>query len=112
MTTFAGLYDRATGRDPFALPARWLAARSQLALATPFDVATTNDTIGGNSGSPVINRDGEIVGLLFDGNIHSLGGDYFYDPALNRSIAVATPAIREALDKIYAARRLLDELGR
>jgi hypothetical protein len=112
VTTLAGLYDRATGRDPFALPARWVSARGELDLTTPFNVVTTNDIIGGNSGSPLINREGELVGVIFDGNIHSLGGDFFYDPVLNRAVAVESTAIREALAKIYGARRLLDELGR
>jgi S1-C subfamily serine protease len=112
VTTFAGLYERATGRDPFALPARWLAAKGELDLTTPFNVVTTNDIIGGNSGSPVINREGELVGVIFDGNIHSLGGDYVYDPVLNRAVAVESVAVREALAKIYSAKRLLDEIAR
>jgi hypothetical protein len=112
VTSLGGIFDRATGRDPYALPPRWLAARPQLDLATPFNVATTNDIIGGNSGSPLINRDGEQVGIIFDGNIHSLGGDFFYDPALNRAISVESAAISEALAKIYGAERLLEELGR
>jgi hypothetical protein len=112
VTTLAGLYDRATGRPPFALPERWIAAKGQLDLNTPFNFATTHDIIGGNSGSPVISREGEFVGIIFDGNIHSLGGNFFYDPVLNRAVALEAPAVREALAKIYGARRLLEELGR
>jgi hypothetical protein len=112
VTTFAGLYERATGRDPFALTPRWVAARKNLDLDTPFNVSTTNDIIGGNSGSPLINKEGELVGVIFDGNIHSLGGDFFYDPDLNRAVSVESTAIREALTKVYGAKRLSDELGK
>lgn len=74
--------------------------------------AATNDIIGGNSGSPVINKAGEVVGLIFDGNRQSLGGDYGYDPAQNRAVAVAVGALREALTKVYHADRLVTELAR
>ena len=110
LTSLAGAFKRHTGSDPFALPSRWLAAREKLALDTPFDMATSNDIIGGNSGSPVINKDAQIVGLIFDGNIQSLGGDYGFDPAVNRAVAVHSAGILEALDKIYGATRLLEEL--
>ena len=110
VTTFAGAFKRNTGSDPFALPPRWLAAREKVALDTPFNMATSNDIIGGNSGSPVINKDAQIVGLIFDGNIQSLGGDYGFDPADNRAVAVHSAAILEALDKVYGATRLLEEL--
>ncbi len=109
-TTLAGAFERATGRDPFALPESWLAAKGKLDLATRFDFVTTNDIIGGNSGSPLFDRDARIVGLVFDGNIHSLGGDYGFDEATNRTVAVHSSAIVEALDKIYGAKRLLAEL--
>lgn len=112
VTTIGGIYERATGRDPYALPPSWLAARDKLDASTPFNVASTNDIIGGNSGSPLINKEGELVGIIFDGNIHSLGGDFFYDPALNRSISVESAAISEALTKIYGATRVLEELAR
>jgi hypothetical protein len=112
VTTFAGLYERATGRDPFALTPRWIAAKPALDLDTPFNVSSTNDIIGGNSGSPLINKEGELVGVIFDGNIHSLGGDFFFDPALNRAVSVESTAIREALGKVYGAKRLLEELGK
>jgi hypothetical protein len=110
LTTLGGAFTRHTGAEPFALPATWLAARSKLKLDTPFNVATTNDIIGGNSGSPLINREGQVVGLIFDGNIQSLGGDYGFDESVNRAVSVAAPALLEALDVIYGARRLVSEL--
>jgi len=110
-TTLAGAFERSTGRDPFALPKSWLEAKPRLDLATPFNFAATTDIIGGNSGSPVVSADGEVVGLVFDGNIWSIGGDYGFDPKLNRTVAVDTAAITEALAKIYGAKRVLDELA-
>ena len=112
-TTMYGLYDRAASFNfdgPFALPSRYLEGRTKLDLATPMNFVTTNDIIGGNSGSPVINRNGEIVGLVFDGNIESLVGDYVYDPTTNRTVAVTTNAMTEALRKLYGAQKLLDEM--
>jgi len=109
-TTFAGAFERATGRDPFALPESWIAAKDRLDLQTRLNFVTTNDIIGGNSGSPVVNRNAEIVGLIFDGNIQSLGGEYGFDPALNRAVAVHSDALIEALTKVYRADRLVGEL--
>ncbi len=109
-TTLGGAFDRATGREPFALPRSWLDARAKLDPRTPFNFVTSNDIIGGNSGSPVINARGEVVGLVFDGNIQSLGGDYGFDASVNRTVSVHSSAIIEALDTIYGARRILDEL--
>ena len=112
-TTFFGLYDRAYSfdlRPPFDLPARYAKNRDKLNLATPLDFVTTNDVVGGNSGSPVINRSGEIVGLVFDGNIESLVGDFVYDGGTNRTVAVHTAAMTEALRKIYNAGALVKEL--
>jgi peptidase S46-like protein len=112
ITTFGGAYARATGADPFRLPDSWIAARGALDLDQPFNIATTNDIIGGNSGSPVINRDAEVVGLIFDGNIQSLGGDFGFDPEQNRAVAVAVGALREALAKVYHADRIVAELAK
>ena len=109
-TTIGGAFERATGADPFRLPDSWLKAKGALDLATPFNFVSTNDIIGGNSGSPVIDREGRLVGLIFDGNIHSLGGAFGYDAANNRSVAVDSAAILEALDKIYGAKALAKEL--
>ena len=110
-TTFSGLYDRATGAPPFDLDPRWTAARAKLNPDTVFDISTTNDIIGGNSGSPLINARGEVIGAIFDGNIHSLGGDYGYDPATNRAVAVSAAAVNEALSKVYGQDRLVRELN-
>jgi hypothetical protein len=110
-TDFAGAFARATGNYPFNLPESWIKAKPTMDLATHLDMATTNDIIGGNSGSPVIDRNGDAVGLIFDGNIQSLGGDWGYDPAQNRAVSVDETAIREALAKIYHADRLVRELG-
>jgi hypothetical protein len=110
LTNFAGAFDRATGREPFALPPTWLKAKAAVDLKTPLDFCTTNDIIGGNSGSPVINQNGEIVGLLFDGNIESLGGDYAFDERVNRAVAVHSEALIQALAKIYGAERIVNEL--
>jgi hypothetical protein len=109
-TTLGGAYQRATGRDPFRLPASWIAARPKLDLGVPFNFVSDNDIIGGNSGSPVIDKDARVIGLIFDGNIQSLVGDYWFDGSVNRAVAVDTAAITEALEKIYGADRLLEEL--
>jgi hypothetical protein len=110
ITVFGGAYERHTGRDPFALPESWLKAKDKVDLATPFNMATTNDIIGGNSGSPVIDKDLQVVGLVFDGNIQSLGGDYGFDASVNRAVSVHSAGLLEALDKIYGAERLVKEL--
>ncbi len=110
-TNIGGAFERATGRDPFKLPETWIAARPRLELATPFDLVTTNDIIGGNSGSPLFDRDARLVGLIFDGNIESLGGDFGFDEAVNRAVAVDSAAIVEALSKVYGAKRIVDELA-
>ena len=110
ITLMGDTFERHTGAEPFALPPSWLKARSKIASATPMNMSTTNDIIGGNSGSPVINRDGEVVGLIFDGNIHSLGGEYGFNPANNRAVSVHAAAIIESLRTIYGAGHLADEL--
>ena len=109
-TRVAGLYDRATGHEPFVLTPRWAEARARLAGDTIFNVASTHDVIGGNSGSPMLDREGRVVGAVFDGNIHSLGGEYFYDGALNRTVTVAATVMRVALLDIYGMNALVAEL--
>ena len=111
-TTMLGTFDRANGAVPFKLPDSWLAAKAKIDPAQKFNFCTTNDIIGGNSGSPVINKDAQVVGLIFDGNIQSLGGDFGYDGTVNRAVAVNSGALREALAKIYHAERVVTELGR
>ncbi|MFN2595687.1 MAG: S46 family peptidase [Pyrinomonadaceae bacterium] len=114
-TTFYGLYERARGFDekpPFDLPERWKEGKPRVDLSTPFNFVYTADTIGGNSGSPVINRDAEIVGLNFDSNIQKLPNRYWYvdESEGGRAVAVHSAAIIEALRKMYDAGRLADEL--
>jgi hypothetical protein len=109
-TTIGGLFNRANGAYPYILPQSWLDAKSSLDLSTPMNLSTTNDIIGGNSGSPLIDRDANIVGLIFDGNIHSLGGDFGYDPILNRSVALDSRAILEGLTHVYHADRIVQEI--
>ena len=110
-TTIGGLYERATGSEPFNAAQAFLDAEGRVNKDTVFDFTSTNDIIGGNSGSPVINAAGEVIGAAFDGNIHSLGGAYGYDAALNRTVSVSTAAITEALRTVYPQPRLLEELG-
>jgi len=110
VTVLGATYGRATGQDPYALPPSWLAAKEKINLQTPMNFATTNDIIGGNSGSPVVNKNAEIVGLIFDGNIQSLGGEYGFDASVNRAVAVHSAALTEALSRIYGATRVADEL--
>ncbi|HTX51186.1 MAG TPA: S46 family peptidase [Caulobacteraceae bacterium] len=110
-TTFAGLYASATGAPPFDLDPRWVAAQARLNPDTVFNFVTTNDIIGGNSGSPVLDARAAVIGTAFDGNLPSLGGDYGYDAATNRTVALSSAAIAEALKKVYGADALLAELG-
>jgi Peptidase S46 len=109
-TTIAGAFERDTGADPFALPASWHASKDTLNLSQRMNFVTTNDIIGGNSGSPMINRNGEIVGLIFDGNIHSLGGAFWFDSRYNRAVAVHSGAILETLRATYGATELTGEI--
>lgn len=109
-TTFDGLYDRATGSAPYALAPRWVEAQGKLNPDTVYDFVTTNDIIGGNSGSPVINARGEVIGTAFDGNIHSIAGAYGYDGTVNRTVVVSTAAITEALRTVYGRDALVKEL--
>lgn len=110
-TTMGGAFERHTGAFPFALPKSWLDAKGAIKLDTKFNFVTTNDIIGGNSGSPVINRNAEVVGLVFDGNIESLGGNFGFDAAVNRTVAVNVGAMKESLARIYKADRIVKELS-
>jgi hypothetical protein len=110
-TRLASLYERATGQEPFKVPASWAIAREHLDPATLFNLSGNNDIVGGNSGSPLINAKAEIVGLMFDGNIHSISGSYWFDTVKNRSVAVHPAIIRAALTKVYQAPALTAELG-
>ncbi len=103
-------FERATGSAPFKIPDTWWRVKEQLDLQTPFCISTTSYIVGGNSGSPLIDSRGRIVGLMFDGNIHSISGDYWFDTAKNRAVALHPAIIREALAKVYHAGDLLAEL--
>jgi hypothetical protein len=103
-------FERATGSSPFKIPASWMKVKTQLDLSTPFCISTSNDIVGGNSGSPLIDVSGKVVGLMFDGNIHSIAGRYWFNPENNRAVALHPAIIREALDKVYGAHGLLAEL--
>jgi hypothetical protein len=112
-TTFYGLFDRSASfddKEPFDLPKRYVDGKDKLDLTTPLDFVMTCDIIGGNSGSPVINKNAELVGLIFDGNIESLAGDFVYDGTKNRAVAVHSAAMIEGLRKLYGAGKLADEL--
>ena len=114
-TTIAGAFESQEqhgGREPWELPASWIKNREQLDLKTPLNFVCTADIIGGNSGSPVVNRAGELVGVIFDGNIQSLTADYMYSDEQARAVSVAIAAMVEALEKVYGAERILKELGR
>ena len=110
-TTLGGTFERATGAEPFDLPRAFAANEAKIDKSTTYDFVTTNDIIGGNSGSPVIDRNGGVIGAAFDGNIHSLGGNYGYDGTLNRTVVVSTAAVQEALEVIYPAPALVKELA-
>ncbi len=112
-TTFAGAFDRAAAmknREPFELPERWVKGKDKLDLKTPFDFVSTADTIGGNSGSPVLNRAGELVGINFDRNRHGLVRNFVYTEVQARHVAVHSRAVLEALRKLYDANGLAKEL--
>ena len=114
-TTLGGAYGHAEdhgNRDPFVLPQSWIDRKGRLNLDTPLNFVLTADIIGGNSGSPVVNRRGELVGIIFDGNLESLVWDFVYTEETGRAIAVHSSAIREALRKVYDDQKLADELGR
>lgn len=112
-TTLAGLYERSTehkNKEPFDLPPRWVEKKSALDLTVPYNFVHTPDIIGGNSGSPVVDTKGEFVGIIFDGNIQSLVGDFAYEDVQARAISVDSRAIIEALKKVYNADALVAEL--
>jgi hypothetical protein len=115
LTNFAGLYQRSTehkDQPPFDLPKRWIDRKAKLNPSTPFDFITDADIIGGNSGSPVVNKANEFVGIIFDGNIQSLALDVAYSDKQARAVSVDSAAITEALRKVYDAGALADELGK
>jgi len=112
-TDFAGLYRRSAEHDnkpPFDLPQRWIDKKSNLNLSTKFNFVSDADIIGGNSGSPVVNKANEFVGIIFDGNIQSLVLDCIFSDKQARAISVDSAAITEALRKVYDAQPLVDEL--
>ncbi len=114
-TTLGGAFEHAAehhNAEPFNLPPSWLAHKADLDLATPLNFVSTADIIGGNSGSPVVNRDGQFVGIIFDGNIESLVWDFVYSDKTGRAISVHAAAIEHTLRKVYGAARLADELGK
>lgn len=110
-TDFAGLLAHATGKEPYRLPERWLAHKGELEPRTRFNFVSTTDIIGGNSGSPVVDAKGELVGLIFDGNLSSLANRFIYADTTERAVSVTTSAMGEALRKVYAAESLAQELG-
>jgi len=112
-TTMGGTFEHAArhgNKDPYDLPESWMKKKSALDLKTPYNFVMTADIIGGNSGSPVLNKNAELVGLIFDGNIQSLVGNFIYDETQNRAVAVDVRAMFEALRKIYGTSEVLDEL--
>ncbi|HEU0225193.1 MAG TPA: S46 family peptidase [Steroidobacteraceae bacterium] len=109
-TELARAFERATGEPPFRIPPRWMAAKDALDMTTRANFTTNNDIVGGNSGSPMLGADGRIVGLAFDGNIHSISGSYWFDDRMNRSIGVHPAYIRTALEQVYGAKALLAEI--
>jgi hypothetical protein len=110
-TKMEGLYARATGEEPYELPQSMIDAKERVNLATPYNLVSTNDSTGGNSGSPLINRKGEIVGLLFDGNIQTLANDFLYRETQARAVSVDTRAIVETLKNMYGAKRVVAEIA-
>jgi hypothetical protein len=109
--TFGGLYYRRNNEGPYQAPQRWLDSKPRLNLITPLDFVSTCDIGGGDHGSPTVNRAGELVGVIFDGNLESLPNTYLYTDEQARAVHVAVEGIAEALEKVYQAKPLLRELG-
>jgi hypothetical protein len=113
-TTMGGAYEHAAEHNnlpPYKLPDNWMSSKSKLDLKTPFNFVSTPDIIGGNSGSPTVNKQGEVVGIIFDGNMESLPWQFAYSDVQGRSVSVDSRGIQEALRKIYGATALADELS-
>jgi len=104
-------FERANGVSPFKIPDSWMRVKERLDMRVPFCISTNNDIVGGNSGSPLIDAEGRMVGLVFDGNIDSIAGAYWFDASNNRTVVVHPAIIREALEQVYGAKALLAELG-
>ena len=109
-TEFGGLYEKATGEDPYILPQSYLSRRGEIDAKTPYNLVSTNDITGGNSGSPLVNQRAEVVGIIFDGNIQSLSNSFLYSETQARAVSVDSRGIMEAIDKVYRASRVVEEL--
>ena len=109
-TEFGGLYKKATGEDPYILPQSYLSRRAKIDAKTPYNLVSTNDITGGNSGSPLVNQRAEVVGIIFDGNIQSLSNNFLYSETQARAVSVDSRGIMEAIDKVYSASRVVKEL--
>lgn len=110
-TKLGRLFERATGQDPFRVPDSWMAVKSEFDLSTPFNFSTNHDLVGGSSGSPMIDAKGDLVGLMFDGNIHSIANSYWFDTEKSRAVAVHPAIMKEALTKVYRADALYREIS-